>query len=115
MSNIKFEISVESNIAALEEQLAEQMEQVLTAIGMAAETNAKEICPVDTGRLRNSISNVHDEDSVYIGTNVEYAEYQEFGGSKGYKGANGGRGYLRPAITDHVEQYKAIADAGFRS
>lgn len=49
----------------------------LEQIGMAAEGYAKDLCPVDTGNLRNSISHVVDEggDAVYIGSNVEYAPY----------------------------------------
>ena len=34
----------------------------LTAIGMKAETYAKEDCPVDTGRLRNSIAHAVDDE-----------------------------------------------------
>lgn len=45
----------------------------LLAIGAAAEGHAKALTPVDTGRLRNSISHTADEDAAYIGTNVEYA------------------------------------------
>ena len=47
----------------------------LEAIGLTAETYAKKITPVDTGRLRNSISHETDEKAVYIGTNVEYAAF----------------------------------------
>ena len=45
----------------------------LEAIGLTAETYAKKITPVDTGRLRNSISHSVDGEAVYIGSNVEYA------------------------------------------
>ena len=47
----------------------------LEAIGLTAETYAKKITPVDTGRLRNSISHETDKEAVYIGTNVEYAAF----------------------------------------
>ena len=47
----------------------------LEAIGLTAETYAKKETPVDTGRLRNSISHETDEEAVYIGTNVEYAAF----------------------------------------
>ena len=45
----------------------------LEAIGLTAETYAKKATPVDTGRLRNSISHTIDGEAVYIGSNVEYA------------------------------------------
>ena len=47
----------------------------LTAIGATAETYAKKATPVDTGRLRNSISHTVDGEAVYIGSNVEYAAF----------------------------------------
>ena len=47
----------------------------LEAIGLTAETYAKQETPVDTGRLRNSISHETDKEAVYIGTNVEYAAF----------------------------------------
>lgn len=49
----------------------------LERCGQAAEGYAKDLCPVDTGNLRNSISHAIDKggDTVYIGTNVEYAPY----------------------------------------
>ena len=47
----------------------------LEAIGLTAETYAKKITPVDTGRLRNSISHTVDGEAVYIGSNVEYAAF----------------------------------------
>ncbi len=47
----------------------------LEAVGMRAETHAKEKTPVDTGRLRNSMSHKVVGDDVYIGTNTSYAPY----------------------------------------
>ena len=59
-----------------------QAERALTAIGIHLTTEAQdelENAPrrIDTGNLRNSISNryVGEEKAVYIGTNVEYAPY----------------------------------------
>lgn len=92
--------------------LSEKKEQALKAIGMTAESYAKRDCPVDTGRLRNSITHEvrSEEDAVYIGSNVEYAAIVEIGSSR-----RGGRPYLKPAATDHSKEYKAIAEAVFRS
>lgn len=82
------------------------VERALEAIGLAAEGYAKLLCPVDTGRLRNSIT--HDvraeEDAVYVGTNVEYAAYVEFGTSR-----MKAQKYMEPAIKDHKDEYEAIA------
>lgn len=47
----------------------------LEAIGLVAEGHAKALTPVDTGRLRNSISHTTDNNAAYIGTNTEYAPF----------------------------------------
>lgn len=101
---------------------------VLEALGQAAEGFAVMKCPVDTGRLRNSITHAtstysgkgdytskegtfHDakaketpeENTVYIGTNVEYAPYVELGTVR-----TPAQAYLRPAVADHTDVYKQI-------
>lgn len=71
------EVVIKDNSAEFLKTLPEQLEQALTAIGLTAESYAKQECPVDTGRLRNSITNAvrADEKAVYIGSNVEYAAF----------------------------------------
>lgn len=77
----------------------------LEAIGLQAEGYAKKLCPVDTGNLRNSISHATDQDSAYVGTNVEYAPYVELGTKRMEP-----RPYLKPAATEHSDEYKAVAE-----
>lgn len=78
--------------------------QALEIIGGMAESYAKAACPVDTGRLRNSITHQqYSEDTEVIGTNVEYAPYVELGTSK-----MGAKPFLRPAAENHTAEYKAI-------
>ena len=79
----------------------------LEAIGLQAEKYAKQSCPVDTGRLRNSIGHdtASEENAEYIGTNVEYAAYVEFGTVKMAE-----RPYLKPAATEHGDEYKRIVE-----
>lgn len=69
------EVDIIDNSKEFLKALPEQIEAALTAIGLTAESYAKKDCPVDTGRLRNSISHAVDmsDKSAYIGTNVEYA------------------------------------------
>lgn len=76
----------------------------LEACGLIAETYAKQESPVDTGRLRNSIAHTVDDEepAAYIGTNVEYAIYQELGTSRGVPA----RHFLRNAVQNHVSEYK---------
>lgn len=77
----------------------------LEEIGLVAESYAKKLCPVDTGRLRNSITHTIAEDAAAIGTNVEYAEYVEFGTHR-----RKAKPFLRPAANDHGGTYRAILE-----
>ena len=77
----------------------------LEAIGLTAEGYAKRETPVDTGRLRNSISHATDDEAAYIGTNVEYAPYVELG-ARGRQGKH----MLQRAATEHADEYKQIME-----
>ena len=82
----------------------------LEAIGLTAEGYAKRETPVDTGRLRNSISHATDDEAAYIGTNVEYAPYVELG-ARGRKGAH----MLKRAATEHKDEYKRIMENSMKN
>lgn len=84
----------------------------MEAIGLTAEKHAKENCPVDTGRLRNSISHEVDQKDVYIGTNVEYAAAVEFNDFVHH--ATGRAHFLRDAATTHNDEYRAIMDTALK-
>ena len=71
MADIKFTSNVNDILSALEKGIKNGLE----AIGLTAETYAKKETPVDTGRLRNSISHTVDGEAAYIGSNVEYAAF----------------------------------------
>ena len=55
------------------------------------------------GRLANSITHQVGDKEVAISTNVEYASYVELGTSRQKP-----QPYLRPAATDHVDEYTDI-------
>lgn len=59
---------------------------------------------VITGRLRNSISHVVQNNKAIIGTNVEYAATVELGG----RNPKWKYPYLKPAATQHTGEYKQI-------
>lgn len=79
----------------------------LETCGLVAEGYAKKLAPVDTGNLRNSITHTVDEDepSAYIGTNVEYAPYQELGTIH-----MAAHPFLKPAVSDHANEYRKIIE-----
>ena len=127
----------QNNIGEVLDALDNASERILTMIGIKVEKYAKALCPVGTpestgikgyrgGTLRNSITFEVEEDVVAIGSNVEYAPYVELGTGPHFqpppeweqfttsKGSGNGHGYvrarpfLRPAVEDHLEEYKTI-------
>lgn len=109
MANIITDVKIKSNIDLFKNALPDQIAIALEMIGMTGEGYAKRECPVDTGRLRNSISHARDDNSAYIGTNVEYAPYVELGTSR-----QKAQPYLRPAAANHADEYKQIVKAALR-
>ena len=101
---------VEDNSPMVIAATEEAIQAALEAVGIEVEARAKQYEDrVDTGRLRNSITHEVRGDTVYVGTNVEYAPYIELGTYR-MRAANGGKGYLRPAVTEHVPEYKRIVE-----
>ena len=106
----------------------EAVKKAMEEIGLVGERYAKEECPVDSGRLRNSITYATEEKhdsgtapaeskdyatkgmpekaSVYIGTNVEYAQAVEFNDRARHE--TGRAHFLRDSVTSHIDQYKEI-------
>lgn len=110
--------------------LGEACERGLFRCGEKAVEYAKDLCPVDTGNLRNSITHtVEDGKKAIVGTPTEYAIYQEMGTGK-YAEGGGGRPtpwkyqdaqgiwhwtagnrahpFIKPSIADHQGAYKNI-------
>lgn len=66
-------VTFKDNSAEILKAFEQATERGLEKIGLVAEGYAKKLTPVDTGRLRNSITHEVDGNDVYIGSNVEYA------------------------------------------
>lgn len=133
-------VNITDNSAIFKNAKDRAVAAALAAIGEEAAGNAMEELTnhdaVDTGRLRNSITyatqqhteaksfNWHEgksgtpagsdstapkgtpeKDTVYIGTNVEYAKGIETGTSN-----SAARPFLKPAMANHAEEYKQIAE-----
>lgn len=100
-------IDFHSNADEIIERTGDAVEAALEAIGQRAEGYAKLKAPVDTGRLRNSIT--HEQrgrDTEVLGTVVEYAPYVEYGTRRAKA-----QPYFKPAVQDHVAEYKKIAES----
>lgn len=103
MADVKFT----SNRAAIIDAVEIAKWRALEIMGGKAESYAKQLAPVDTGNLRNSITHMPlgGEDAEVVGTSVSYAPYQELGTRK-----MKAHPFLRPAIENHAQEYKHIAE-----
>lgn len=140
------QVEFRDNSEEIVEALNRAKHIALEAIGMAAERYAKKDCPVDTGRLRNSITyaiagypthvksyrkkNVEggtdkkheryeyigesmegEKDSaVFIGSNVEYAQFVE-NGAQGRTAVH----FLKRAATEHSDEYKKLMENSIKN
>lgn len=93
----------EDNVDLAKSEIRAAYARALERIGMQAEGYAQDLCPVDTGNLRNSITHTTDGTAAYIGTNVEYAPYVELGTRRA-----AAQPFLKPAGTDHRGTYANI-------
>lgn len=96
------DVKIEDNTKEVLSEMDRKIALILSAMGETAEKYAKLGCPVDTGRLRNSITHKEDKLNTYIGTNVEYAENMELNHPRQSH-------YLRNAIANHVQEYEGLA------
>ena len=103
-------VDYKDNSEQIVQALEKGIKNGLEAIGLTAETYAKKATPVDTGRLRNSISHTVDGEAAYIGTTVEYAPYLELGTKK-----IAAHHYLKRAVTEHKDEYKNLTVQAIQS
>lgn len=97
--SVSVEIRVENDHSSeLVQRIQSRIPAALMAGGKAVEGYAKDLAPVDTGNLRNSITTEPSGDKeVKVRTGVEYAIYQELGT---YKMA--AHPFLRPGIENNI-------------
>lgn len=128
---MNIEINLTDNSGEVLKELENSIERALERIGMKAETYAAARTPVDTGRLRSSMTHTVQQqgNSVVIGTNVEYGIWHEIGTGI-YASEPGGRQtpwkyvdsngethwtrgikpqhMLKRAIEEHVDEYRDV-------
>ena len=114
------------------------VKRALKAVGIKAEAETKKNITadglVDTGAMRNSITNTVQDKTVHIGSNLDYAIYQEVGTGIYYPGGRKGgwwfkkrktkksdeewwftygtkpHHFLKRAIEDNIDQYRRIIE-----
>lgn len=123
------EVKIIDNSDSVLDELIAATHMAMERCGLQAEGYAKDLCPVDTGNLRNSITHAVEGKSAYIGTNVGYAPYVELGtgiytsggrptpwvyqdeeGNWHYTRGNPAQPFLKPAVADHAQTYRNIIE-----
>lgn len=117
-------VEVTSNLYIVSKASHDAMINAAISIGMTVDGYAQDLCPVDTGRLRDSITHAYNDDNeqvtLLVGTNVEYAPYVELG----HRQQPGrfvpkikkrlkrswvpGKPFLRPAFENHRNEIEQI-------
>lgn len=90
----------------------QKIAETLNKKGLRIVREAKERCPVDTGRLRSSITaeliRQGDKPRVLIGSNISYAPHVEFGTS-----TRAAQPFLRPAARQVLKKGVTKSDFNF--
>lgn len=97
MISIKVEGQAEVN-KAIQQALKKSEEQTYKAVKASCikvENRAKHLAPVDTGRLKSSITHEANKSDGRVGTNLEYSPYVELGTKRSQA-----QPFLRPALQD---------------
>ncbi len=87
-------------------QLQRAKEEALTQCGQLAEAYARDLCPVDTGRLRDSIHYEVTEEGMSLIADAPYAEYVELGTHR-----TAPQPFLRPAMEEHAGEFEQAIQA----
>lgn len=132
-------VDITDNTGEVKDAAQKAIERALERIGGKVERYAKALCPVGTeestgikgymgGTLKNSITHTENETTTTIGTNVFYAPYVELGTGPHYtpppewmesnaeRGKGIGKGFvhprpfLRPAMADHLDEYRQVIE-----
>lgn len=106
MAGVNVKVDLTDNSDLIKQATAEQIYTALDMVGTDAEGFVALLTPVDTGRLRNSITHEVGENEVIVGTNVEYAEEVETNEKMRHK--VGQAHYLRDGISNNIDSFKSV-------
>lgn len=115
------EIILKDNSGEILKELKANLTTALTECGMFAQDRAAALTPVKTNWLRGSITNRVVDNTVFIGTDVDYGVYVEFGTGKYASNGNGrptpwfyydddGVGHWTAGMKPHHMLKRAVAD-----
>ena len=102
----------ENNTPKVLGELRSDIEKALEEIGIEAEGDCKQVTPVDTGRLRNSVTHIVNggEKYVAVGTNVEYGRYVHEGTSRQHA-----QPFLTRPVQTNKDKYRKILERNLKT
>ncbi len=92
---MRIEITYDNGLDDIEARAEQALAACVKRLADDVCVRAKEICPVDTGALRDSITVSADSESARISADADYAAYVEFGTSRARA-----QPYLVPALLE---------------
>lgn len=96
-------VTSKNYLPRIQSQLERALSELVKKTAFKIEAKAKTLAPVDTGLLRNSIqTNIDGPLKATVGTNVEYAQYQEFGTRR-----QKGKAFLTPAADETEKEFQS--------
>ena len=118
-------VEVVSNVYLVNRLSKEAMVNAAISVGMLTSGYAQDLCPVDTGTLRDSITHAYSDDNEHevtllVGTNVYYAPYVELGHRQQpgrfvpkikkrlVRSWVPGKPFLRPAFENHTKEIEQV-------
>ena len=117
-------VIVKSNLYLVNKASKEAMVNAAISVGLLTTGYAQELCPVDTGAMRDGITHAYNDDghqvTLLVGTNVYYAPYVELGHHQTpgrfvpaikkrlVRSWIPGKPFLRPAFEDHLDEIEQI-------
>ena len=94
-----------NNADVARSELKSKVKEALMECGEVCESYASASAPVKTGALRASFDHrMVSDNTVAIGTDIEYGKYQELGTSRGIKPKR----FLTNAVRGHIGEYENI-------
>jgi|SRR5688572_20401412 len=91
-----------NNLTRISSQIERELSKLVKKTAFRIEAKAKELAPVDTGLLRNSVTTtVESATKATVGTSIEYAAHQEFG-TRHQKG----KPFLTPAADEAKKDFE---------
>lgn len=96
-------------LSKLERQLPGKIEEKLREVALTVEATAKNLAPVRTGRLRDSIQAEVREKKIVLKSDVEYAGFVEYGTR-----FMAPRSFMRQALQTHLQDVKDALRRAFQ-